>query len=88
MVRELFEGEDEGMQKKEIDFEFGVVFVIFVEELEEFGSDEDVFVFICGNVYLYLFGMFFKVLVIGCFIEEQIFNWMYIDEQCVKVVFV
>lgn len=86
-ARELFEGEDEGTQKKETDLEFGAALATFAEELEELGSDEDAFVPIRGNAYLYLSGTPFKALATGRFIEEQIFNWTYTDEQRAKAAF-
>ncbi len=83
-AKELFAGEDERAQKKETELEFGKDLETFAEELEEKGLDEDAFVPIRANAYLYLSGTPFKVLREGRFIEEQIFNWTYSDEQRVK----
>jgi hypothetical protein len=80
-ARELFEGEDEKAKKKATDDEFGADLEKFAEEREEQGLDEDAFVPIKANAYLYLSGTPFKVLNEGRFIEEQIFNWTYTDEQ-------
>jgi len=86
-AKELFEGEDDAVRKKEEALEFTDAEVTFAEELEERGSDEDAFVPIRANAYLYLSGTPFKVLNEGRFIEEQIFNWTYTDEQRAKAQF-
>jgi hypothetical protein len=69
-ARELFEAEDE----KEREFGEG-------EGLEYF--DEDILP-ITSNHYLYLSGTPFRAIASGEFIEEQIFNWTYSDEQRAK----
>jgi hypothetical protein len=84
-AKELFEGEDEQAKKKEIELEFGSELQTFAEETEVLGSDEDVFVPIYAGAYLYLSGTPFKALATGRFIEEQIFNWTYTDEQRAKL---
>jgi len=86
-AKELFEGEDEKAQKKATEQEFGKDLETFAEELEERGSDEDTFVPIRAGAYLYLSGTPFKALAAGRFIEEQIFNWTYTDEQRAKAEF-
>lgn len=86
-AKELFEGEDEKTKKKATDGEFGADLEKFAEEREEQGLDEDAFVPIKANAYLYLSGTPFKVLNEGRFIEEQIFNWTYTDEQRAKAQF-
>jgi hypothetical protein len=86
-AKELFEGEDEAAQKKEADLEFGAALETFAEELEELGSVEEAFVPIQAKAYLYLSGTPFKALATGRFIEEQIFNWTYTDEQRAKALF-
>lgn len=86
-ARELFEGEDDAVRKKEEALEFSAAEETFAEELEERGSDEDAFVPIKARAYLYLSGTPFKVLNEGRFIEEQIFNWTYSDEQRAKAQF-
>jgi len=86
-AKELFEGEDDAAKKKETEAEFGAALETFAEELEEYGSDEDAFVPIHANAYLYLSGTPFKALATGRFIEEQIFNWTYTDEQRAKAQF-
>jgi hypothetical protein len=86
-AKELFEGEDDAVRKKEQALEFSAAEETFAEELEEKGSDEDAFVPIRAGAYLYLSGTPFKVLKEGSFIEEQIFNWTYTDEQRAKAEF-
>lgn len=84
-AKELFDGEDDA--KKEEVLEFSAAEQTFAEEREEQGLDEDAFVPIKANAYLYLSGTPFKVLNEGRFIEEQIFNWTYTDEQRTKAEF-
>ncbi|MEV7632312.1 GIY-YIG nuclease family protein [Microbacterium sp. NPDC089318] len=84
-AKELFEGEDDA--KKEEKVEFSAAEETFAEELEERGNSEDAFVPIKASAYLYLSGTPFKVLNEGRFIEEQIFNWTYTDEQRAKAQF-
>lgn len=85
--KELFEGEDEKSRKKEEALEFSDAAQIFAENREEQGFDEDAFVPIQARSYLYLSGTPFKVLNEGRFIEEQIFNWTYTDEQRAKSIY-
>jgi hypothetical protein len=83
-AKELFEGEDEKEAKKELAGEYGEGLETFDEELDELGSDEKDFLPIATRAYLYLSGTPFKALATGEFIEEQIFNWTYTDEQRAK----
>lgn len=69
-AKELFEAED----KKEVIFGEG-------EGLQDF--DEDIMP-ITTNAYLYLSGTPFRAIASGEFIEEQIFNWTYSNEQSAK----
>ena len=69
-AKELFEAED----KKEIEFAEG-------EGIKDF--DEEIMP-ITTNGYLYLSGTPFRAIASGEFIEEQIFNWTYSDEQRAK----
>lgn len=80
-AKELFEGEDDSQSKKERDAEFAPVLNDFDETLEELSGTEDDFLPITTRCYLYLSGTPFKALATGEFIEEQIFNWTYTDEQ-------
>ncbi len=86
-AKELFEGEDEQEAKKELAGEYGAGLETFDEELDELGGDEKDFLQIATRAYLYLSGTPFKALATGEFIEEQIFNWTYTDEQRAKAEF-
>ena len=83
-AKELFEGEDAAVAKKELALEYGEGLEAFDEELDELGNDEVEFLPITTKAYLYLSGTPFKALATGEFIEEQIFNWTYTDEQRAK----
>lgn len=83
-VKELFEGEDKDVKKREIEAEFNSSLNSFEEELDELSSHEAEFLPIATRAYLYLSGTPFKALATGEFIEEQIFNWTYSDEQHAK----
>lgn len=83
-AKELFEGEDEKTRKDATEDEIGRDLEVFAASLEESGLEEHTFVPIRARSYLYLSGTPFKVLKEGRFIEEQIFNWTYTDEQRVK----
>ncbi|WP_395152753.1 DEAD/DEAH box helicase family protein [Ilumatobacter sp.] len=83
-AKELFEGEDDTEAKKELKAEFNPGLGEFNEELDELGEDEIEFLPITTKAYLYLSGTPFKALATGEFIEEQIFNWTYTDEQRAK----
>jgi hypothetical protein len=83
-AQELFEGEDEGEAKKEAAAEFNPELVGFNQEFDELGESETEFLPITTRAYLYLSGTPFKALASGEFIEEQIFNWTYTDEQRAK----
>lgn len=69
-AKELFEAED----KKELEFGEG-------EGIEDF--DEDIMP-ITTDGYVYLSGTPFRAIASGEFIEEQIYNWTYSDEQRAK----
>ncbi len=83
-AKELFEGEDDTEAKKELKAEFNPDLGGFHEELDELGEAETEFLPITTKAYLYLSGTPFKALATGEFIEEQIFNWTYTDEQRAK----
>lgn len=83
-AKELFEGEDDAEAKKELRTEFNPDLEGFNEELDELGESETEFLPITTKAYLYLSGTPFKALATGEFIEEQIFNWTYTDEQRAK----
>jgi len=87
-AKELFEGEDSDEAKKELANEFGDALNVFDEALEELSGTEADFLPISTKAFLYLSGTPFKALATGEFIEEQIFNWTYTDEQRAKQTFV
>jgi hypothetical protein len=86
-AKELFEGEEPFEAKKEVAEEYGVELELFDEALGELSGEEDNFLPITTRAYLYLSGTPFKALATGEFIEEQIFNWTYTDEQRAKRAF-
>jgi len=83
-AKELFEGEDSNEATKEVANEYGDALDVFDEALSELSGKEDNFLPISTKAYLYLSGTPFKALATGEFIEEQIFNWTYTDEQRAK----
>jgi hypothetical protein len=83
-AKELFEGEDSEEAKKELSAEFNPELEEFNEDLYTLGEAEIQFLPITTKAYLYLSGTPFKALATGEFIEEQIFNWTYTDEQSAK----
>ena len=83
-VKELFEGEDENEAKAELADAYNPDLDNFNEELDELGEDEHAFLPITTKAYLYLSGTPFKALASGEFIEEQLYNWTYTDEQRAK----
>jgi len=70
-AKELFESEDDEKEKK----------IVEGEGQDYFDEDQ---MPITTNAYLYLSGTPFRALATGEFIEEQIFNWTYSDEQYAK----
>lgn len=83
-AKELFEGEEEAVAKKEARLEYTPGLENVNEDLSEFSEKESEFLPITTKTYLYLSGTPFKALATGEFIEEQIFNWTYTDEQRAK----
>jgi hypothetical protein len=83
-AKELFEGEDESVAKRETKLEYAVGLEDVNEDLSVLSSREAEFLPITTKAYLYLSGTPFKALATGEFIEEQIFNWTYTDEQRAK----
>lgn len=69
-AKELFEAEDQ----KEVEFGEGQGIEDFDEEIMPITTD----------AYLYLSGTPFRAIASGEFIEEQIYNWTYSDEQRAK----
>ena len=83
-AKELFEGEEEAVAKKEAKLEYTAGLGQLNEDLGELREHEADFLPITTKAYLYLSGTPFKALATGEFIEEQIFNWTYTDEQRAK----
>jgi hypothetical protein len=83
-AKELFEGEEEAVAKKEAKLEYAVALEDVNEDLGVLSEKETEFLPITTKAYLYLSGTPFKALATGEFIEEQIFNWTYTDEQRAK----
>lgn len=75
-AKDLFEAED----KREIKFAEGEG----SEFLKETSEEIEDFLPISTDHYLYLSGTPFRAIASGEFIEEQIFNWTYSDEQRAK----
>lgn len=83
-AKELFEGEDDAVAKKEARLEYTASLEEMNQDLSELSEKETEFLPITTKAYLYLSGTPFKALATGEFIEEQIFNWTYTDEQRAK----
>jgi hypothetical protein len=75
-AKELFDGEEE-----EEKLEYSKALDEVNEDLKGLSAE---FLPITTKAYLYLSGTPFKALATGEFIEEQIFNWTYTDEQRAK----
>jgi hypothetical protein len=86
-AKELFEGEDDTVAKKEAKLEYAGELDGINEDLNVLSNTETEFLPITTRAYLYLSGTPFKALATGEFIEEQIFNWTYTDEQRAKAAF-
>ena len=83
-AKELFEGEEEAIAQKEAKLEYAAALENVNEGLEVLSEKETEFLPITTRAYLYLSGTPFRALATGEFIEEQIFNWTYTDEQRAK----
>ena len=83
-AKELFEGEDHAVAVKETKAEYTPSLERVNEDLTVLSEKEFEFLPITTKAYLYLSGTPFKALATGEFIEEQIFNWTYTDEQRAK----
>lgn len=86
-AKELFEGEEESVATKETKLEYAPALEVVNEDLAVLSTREAEFLPITTKAYLYLSGTPFKALSTGEFIEEQIFNWTYTDEQRAKETF-
>ncbi len=83
-AKELFEGEEEAVARNETKLEYGLGLQEMNEDLVELSEKEAEFLPITTKAYLYLSGTPFRALATGEFIEEQISNWTYTDEQRAK----
>ncbi len=83
-AKELFEGEEEAVAKQAAAAEYDNGLEKINDDLSGFSTE---FLPISTRAYLYLSGTPFKALATGEFIEEQIFNWTYTDEQRAKAEF-
>ncbi|MBU1776139.1 MAG: GIY-YIG nuclease family protein, partial [Gammaproteobacteria bacterium] len=86
-AKELFEGEEDAVAKKEAKLEYAADLEEVNEDFTVLSENETEFLPITTKAYLYLSGTPFKALATGEFIEEQIFNWTYTDEQRAKGAF-
>lgn len=83
-AKELFEGEEETIAREATAAEYDNGLEKLNDDLSGFSTE---FLPITTRAYLYLSGTPFKALATGEFIEEQIFNWTYTDEQRAKAEF-
>ncbi|HEX3666024.1 MAG TPA: DEAD/DEAH box helicase family protein [Rhizomicrobium sp.] len=83
-AKELFEGEDDAVANSETKLAYSRGLEEVNEDLGVLSEKEAEFLPITTKAYLYLSGTPFKALATGEFIEEQIFNWTYTDEQRAK----
>ncbi len=83
-AKELVEDEEEAIARKEAQIEDAKRLKDKIADLQEKLEKESEFLPITTKAYLYLSGTPFKALATGEFIEEQIFNWTYTDEQRAK----
>lgn len=83
-AKELFEGEDDSIRRSADKAEYASVLDTVNDDLNVLTETEVEFLPITTRAYLYLSGTPFKALATGEFIEEQIFNWTYTDEQRAK----
>ena len=86
-AKELFEGEEEAVAKKEAELEYAPGLENVNEDLGVLSEKETEFLPITTKAFLYLSGTPFRALATGEFIEEHIFNWTYTDEQRAKKAF-
>ncbi len=83
-AKELFEGEESDVSRREAKLEYAADLDVVNEDLNVLSQKETEFLPITTRAYLYLSGTPFKALATGEFIDEQIFNWTYTDEQRAK----
>jgi predicted house-cleaning noncanonical NTP pyrophosphatase (MazG superfamily)/L-rhamnose mutarotase len=83
-AKELFEDEEDKIVRMESRLEDEKRLKERIADLQEPLENETEFLPITTKAYLYLSGTPFRALATGEFIEEQIFNWTYTDEQRAK----
>ncbi len=86
-AKELVEDEEEAIARMEAQIEDDKRLKEKIADRQQPLEQESEFLPITTQAYLYLSGTPFKALATGEFIEEQIFNWTYTDEQRAKEVF-
>ena len=86
-AKELFEGEEESVSRAESRAAYSTELDRVNEDLGLLSPGDAEFLPITTRAYLYLSGTPFRSLATGEFIEDQIFNWTYSDEQCAKEAF-
>jgi hypothetical protein len=86
-AKELFDGEEEAIARAEDLLRDRKRLSERIADLQQPLEQESEFLPIVTKAYLYLSGTPFKALATGEFIEEQIFNWTYTDEQRAKAEF-
>lgn len=80
-AKELFEGEEISEKKREENIEYNSDLNRLNEEKENYTESEAELLRLRAKAYLYLSGTPFRALATGEFVEDQIFNWTYTDEQ-------
>lgn len=83
-AKELFEGEDVAEAKAEQAEEFSADLEVMDEELDELRNTESDFLPITTRAFLYLSGTPFRALAEGEFVDDNLYNWTYTDEQRAK----
>ena len=83
-AKELFEGEEEAVAKREQKLEYAADLEKLNEGIGMLAGKESDVLPIKAKAYLYLSGTPFRALATGEFIEEQVFDWTYTDEQRAK----
>lgn len=86
-ARELFADDEEIVARQEEQSDGGKRQDERIADLQQSLEPEREFLPITTGAYLYLSGTPFRALATGEFIEEQIFNWTYTDEQRAKAEF-
>jgi hypothetical protein len=83
-AQELFSGEDAAEATAEEAAEFSDDLEQIHEELNDFKQAETNFLPITARAFLYLSGTPFRALAEGEFVDDNLYNWTYADEQKAK----